>query len=184
MKVSIRENAESRSQTLINVVYFVNLSVCIIGIIAGLIILFDEFELGLIMIISSIILTLFIILIKALFDTFVNISIKLDAEKSILIEIEKIRVLLNNMNNDLSKTNNTNIPQPATTPNSSTKKIIQPVVKPKTDNTKTSDPDLDNTILGEIMSGNDVQARYILMQKKGLSLNAAIEYINNIKTTI
>ena len=171
---TIRESAESTSRTLISVVYYVNLLLCIIALISGAIIFIDEVWLGLVVIISSIVLILSITLIRALFDTFINISEKLNYTKHILTELEKIETSVKNLNNtqpiptkDIAKSTDT-AKQP-TTP--------QPIPKPKTK----EEIDLENTILEEIIAGNDIHARHLLMQKKGLSLNAAIEYINKIK---
>lgn len=44
--------------------------------------------------------------------------------------------------------------------------------------------DIDDEVLGEIISGNEMAAQFILRQKKGLSLEAAIAYINEIKNQI
>jgi hypothetical protein len=43
---------------------------------------------------------------------------------------------------------------------------------------------LDDEILSDIIAGKEINARLLLMQKKGLSLDAAIAYINEIKDKI
>ena len=43
---------------------------------------------------------------------------------------------------------------------------------------------LDDEILSDIIAGKEMNARLLLMQKKGLSLDAAIAYINEIKDKI
>ena len=44
--------------------------------------------------------------------------------------------------------------------------------------------ELDDEILGEIIAGNDMNAQLMLMQKKGLSLSAAVTYIEETKNSI
>ena len=39
----------------------------------------------------------------------------------------------------------------------------------------------ENRIIDTIVAGNEMDARLMLMQNKGLSLTAAISYINDIK---
>jgi hypothetical protein len=44
--------------------------------------------------------------------------------------------------------------------------------------------ELDDVILDEIIAGNEMSARLMLMQKKGLSLSAAIAFIEETKNSI
>ena len=171
---TIKENAESTSRSLVTFVYYVYLLICILALCSGAIILIDELEIGLIIIAASIIFILFITLIRALFDTFINISEKLDYSKHILAELQQIERSLKNLQNTQSTSTQDKTKIVDTNKQPETSQIID---KPKTE----EEIDLENTILGEIIAGNDIHARHLLMQKKGLSLNAAIEYINKIK---
>ena len=45
----------------------------------------------------------------------------------------------------------------------------------------TSSSEIENRIIDTIVAGNEMDARLMLMQNKGLSLTAAISYINDIK---
>ena len=181
----IYENAENTTRMLNSVVYCVGLLLCIIAFIGGVIIFFDELELGLLVIASSIVAALSIVLIRALVDTIINISVKLCNEQDILIELQKIRNILNRIENN-SKKEDAPIQAVSSSGDVVRKKYeVEPVVL-NTANipVTTQNSDLDNMILGEIASGNEIKARYLLMQKMGLSLNAAIEYINKIKAGI
>ena len=99
---TIKENAESTSRTLVTLVYYVYLLICILALFSGAIILIDELEIGLIVIAASIIFILFITLTRALFDTFINISEKLDYSKHILAELQQIERSLKNLQNTQS----------------------------------------------------------------------------------
>ena len=184
-KPTIYENAENTSRTLNSVVYCVGMLLCIIAFIGGVIIFFDELGLGLLVIASSIVAALSIVLIRALVDVIINISVKLSNEQYILIELQKIRNILNGIENNSKKED-----APIQTVSSSGDVVCKKYeVEPAVSNTAnihvtTQESDLDNMILGEIASGNEIQARYLLMQKMGLSLNAAIEYINKMKAGI
>lgn len=90
--LEIKESAESTSRTLISAVYYV---LCIIALIAGVAIILDNEDVGLYVIIAAIIIYIFgLTLLKALFDTFVNISVKLDRDKEIIRELQKMVSLL------------------------------------------------------------------------------------------
>ena len=181
--LEIKESAENTSRTLISVVYYVNLVLCIIAMIAGIAMIIDYEDVGIYVIIAAVIYIFWLTLLKALLDTFVNISVKLDRDKEIIKDLQKMVSLLEGINKpkveepkpsdiNIEKVN-TNKPKPA-----------------KIDKTKISEAhseikvDLENEILGEIIAGNEMNARLMLMQKKGLSLGAAIAFIEETKNNI
>ena len=94
-KIEKRESAEITSRTIIDVIYYLNLVFSLIAIIVGVVALFDfEAGLGIIIITFTIFETIFIILLRALFNIFINISLKLDAEEESLARLQKIESLL------------------------------------------------------------------------------------------
>lgn len=181
--LEIRESAESTSRSLINVVYYLNLVISIIAIIGGVVTILDNEYVGLYIIIAATIYIFWIILLKSLFDTFVNISVKLDRKKDIIRELQRVVSLLEKMNSTKNENKE---------PTSVIVKKNNPIQpdRVKIDKNKLEEIsselniDLDNEILGEIIAGNEINARLMLMQKKGLSLDAAITYINKIKNDI
>ena len=179
--LEIKESAESTSRTLISVVYYVNLVLCIIALIAGVAIILDNEDVGLYVIIAAIIYIFWLTLLKALFDTFVNISVKLDRDKEIIRELQKMVSLLEKIDNpkiEESKPKNVD---------ANTDNKTEPV---KIDKNKDEEirseikSELDDVILDEIIAGNEMSARLMLMQKKGLSLSAAIAFIEETKNNI
>lgn len=181
--LEIKESAESTSRTLISVVYYVNLILSIIALFAGVAILLDDEFVGVYVIIGGVIYIFWLILLKALFDTFVNISVKLDRDKEIIGELRNIVSLLDKMNKTKSvgvKPSPVNAEMPSTTKVESVKIDMNKVEKIRSE----VKSELDDEILGEIIAGNDMNARLMLMQKKGLSLNAAIAYIEETKNNI
>lgn len=179
--LEIKESAESTSRTLISVVYYVNLVLCIIALIAGVAIILDNEDVGLYVIIAAIIYIFWLTLLKALFDTFVNISVKLDRDKEIIRELQNMVLLLKKIDKpkiEESKpknvdTNKDNKTEPVKIDKNKVEKIRSEI---KTE--------LDDEILGEIIAGNEMSARLMLMQKKGLSLSAAIAFIEDTKNNI
>ena len=179
--LEIKESAESTSRTLISVVYYVNLVLCIIALIAGVAIILDNEDVGLYVIIAAIIYIFWLTLLKALFDTFVNISVKLDRDKEIIRELQKMVSLLEKIDKpkiEESKpknvdTNKDNKTEPVKIDKNKDEEIRSEI---KTE--------LDDEILGEIIAGNEMSARLMLMQKKGLSLSAAIAFIEDTKNNI
>ena len=181
--LEIKESAESTSRTLISVVYYVNLILSIIALITGVAILLDDEFVGLYLIIGAVVYIFWLILLKALFDTFVNISVKLDRDKQIIKELQNMASLLEKM----SKLKSEEIKPPLvnTVKNSTIKAEPEKVDKDKVEMIRSEvKTELDDEILGEIISGNEMNARLILMQKKGLSLSAAVVYIEEIKNNI
>ena len=181
--LEIKESAESTSRTLISVVYYVNLILSIIALITGVAILLDDEFVGLYLIIGAVVYIFWLILLKALFDTFVNISVKLDRDKQIIKELQNMASLLEK----ISKPKSEDV-KPATVIAEKPNTIkAEPV---KTDKNKVEKirsevkSELDDEILGEIIAGNDMDARLMLMQKKGLSLSAAVAYIEETKNSI
>ena len=179
--LEIKESAESTSRTLISVVYYVNLVLCIIALIAGVAIILDNEDVGLYVIIAAIIYIFWLTLLKALFDTFVNISVKLDRDKEIIRELQKMVSLLEKIDKpkiEESKpknvdTNKDNKTEPVKIDKNKVEKIHSEIKS-----------ELDDEILGEIIAGNEMSARLMLMQKNGLSLSAAIAFIEDTKNNI
>ena len=83
--LEINLNAEGTTRSLISVVYYFNLIACIILLLIGIFALPDVAEYGLFLILAGIIYIFWLTLLKSLFDTFVNISVKLDRDKSLVI---------------------------------------------------------------------------------------------------
>ena len=182
--LEIKESAENTSRTLISAVYYVNLVLSIIALIAGVAIILDNESVGLYVIIGSIVYILWLILLKTLFETFVNISVKLDRDKDIIRELQKMVSLLEKMNKPKSEEStlsaiNTGKDNPRI--NAKTVKIDENKVEKIRSEIKS---ELDNEILREIVAGNEMTARLMLMQKKGLSLSAAIAFIEETKNNI
>ena len=181
--LEIKGSAESTSRTLIRVVYYVNLVLCIIALVAGVAIILDNESVGLYVIIAAIIYIFWLTLLKALFDTFVNISVKLDRDKEIIMVLQNMVSLLEKINEPKIEESKPSI---ANTDNDNTIKA-EPV---KIDKNKVEKirseikSELDDEILGEIIAGNEMSARLMLMQKKGLSLSAAIAFIEETKNSI
>ena len=181
--LEIKESAESTSRTLISVVYYVNLVLSIIALIAGVAIILDDELVGLYVIIASIVYIFWLILLKALFDTFVNISVKLDRGNDIIKELQKMVSLLEKMN----KPSNVEIkPTPKEVENNVSIKKEEPKIdKDKEEKARAKvKTELDGKILSEIIAGNEMNARLMLMQQKGLSLSAAVAFIEETKNNL
>ena len=95
--LEIKSNAEGTTRGLISVVYYFNLIACVILLLIGIFVLPDVAEHGLFLILAGIIYIFWLTLLKSLFDTFVNISVKLDRDKDIIRELQKISLSLENM---------------------------------------------------------------------------------------
>lgn len=181
--LEIKESAENTSRTLISVVYYVNLVLCIIAMIAGVVMIIDYEDVGIYVIIAAVIYIFWLTLLKALLDTFVNISVKLDRDREIIKELQKMVSLLEKMNKpkieeakpSIINTNNNNTikTEPVKIDKNKVEKMHSEI-----------NSELDNTILDEIIAGNEMNARLMLMQKKGLSLGAAIAFIEETKNNI
>ena len=92
--LEIKESAEGTSRSLIGVVFYFNLIVCIIALLAGVVMVLDKVESGLYLIIVAVVSMFWLTLMKALFDTFVNISIKLDKTDAVVSELKSIENML------------------------------------------------------------------------------------------
>ena len=179
--LEIKSNAEGTTRGLISIVYYFNLIACIILLLIGIFVLPDVAEYGLFLILAGIIYIFWLTLLKSLFDTFVNISVKLDRDKEIIRELQKMVSLLEKIDKpkiEESKpknvdTNKDNKTEPVKIDKNKVEKIRSEI---KTE--------LDDEILGEIIAGNEMSARLMLMQKKGLSLSAAIAFIEDTKNNI
>ena len=176
--LEIKSNAEGTTRGLISIVYYFNLIACIILLLIGI---FDVAEYGLFLILAGIIYIFWLTLLKSLFDTFVNISVKLDRDKEIIMELQKMVSLLEKIDKpkiEESKPKNVD---------TNTDNKTEPV---KIDKNKDEEirseikSELDDVILDEIIAGNEMSARLMLMQKKGLSLSAAIAFIEETKNNI
>ena len=163
--------AESVAKLLNNVIYYLNLLGCIILFIVGICLLpRTEWESG----IACIVIAIFYILFTIFFRNVVNIIIDISEKLDVLpLELQAIRKSVDDCAREYE---NNKIKQPDSVGNTSDNSNV--VFEPKYNDS------LDNSILEAIIKGNEVRARYTLMQKKGLSLNAAIEYINKIKADI
>ena len=181
--LEIKSNAEGTTRGLISVVYYFNLIACVILLLIGFFVLPDVAEHGLFLILAGIIYIFWLTLLKSLFDTFVNISVKLDRDKDIIRELQKISLSLENMSkskNENSKESYVNIEM-----NHQVNSDEVKVDKVKVENVRSEvTTALDDEILSDIIAGKEMNARLLLMQKKGLSLDAAIAYINEIKDKI
>ena len=182
--LEIKSNAEGTTRGLISVVYYFNLIACVILLLIGIFVLPDVAEHGLFLILAGIIYIFWLTLLKSLFDTFVNISVKLDRDKDIIRELQKMVSLLEKMNKPKSEEStlsaiNTEKDNPRI--NAKTVKMDENKVEKIRSEIKS---ELDNEILGEIVAGNEMTARLMLMQKKGLSLSAAIAFIEETKNNI
>ena len=185
-KSEIRESAESTSRTIIDVIYYLNLVLSAIAIIVGVALILDyEEELGTMIIAFTIIETISIILLRAITNVFINISLKLDTEEESLARLQKIESLLRSISSNIKpaeenqivkKTKKQDTVHQAATPKPST-----PQKDSTSKNVDVLATDFDNEVLGEIVAGNELNARRILMTQKGLSLTAAIAYIEDIK---
>lgn len=163
--------AESVAKLLNNVIYYLNLLGCIILFIVGICLLPGiGWESG----IAYIVIAIFYILFTVFFRNVVNIIIDISEKLDVLpLELHAIR---KSVDDCARKYENNTIKQPASVGNTSDNSNV--VFEPKYNDS------LDNSILEDIIKGNEIRARYTLMQKKGLSLTAAIEYINKIKADI
>ncbi len=99
--LEVKESAEGTSRSLIGVVYYFNLILGIIAFLVGIVMVLDREEVGLYPILVAIIFIFWLTLLKALFDTFVNISVKLDKTDSVIRELESIEQLLVKINDNL-----------------------------------------------------------------------------------
>lgn len=179
--LEIKSNAEGTTRGLISIVYYFNLIACIILLLIGIFVLPDVAEYGLFLILAGIIYIFWLTLLKSLFDTFVNISVKLDRDKEIIMELQKMVSLLEKIDKPkIEESKPKNI-------DANTDNKTEPV---KIDKNKDEEirseikSELDDVILDEIIAGNEMSARLILMQKKGLSLSAAIAFIEETKNNI
>ena len=183
--LEVKESAESTSRSLIGVVYYFNLILGIIAFLVGIVMVLDGEEVGLYPILVAVIFIFWLTLLKALFDTFVNISVKLDKTDSVIRELESIEQLLVKINDNLKSPKlNEQVSSPASVQKNDVEKEELPSVfeKEKVESVKsTSSSEIENRIIDTIVAGNEMDARLMLMQNKGLSLTAAISYINDIK---
>lgn len=183
--LEVKESAEGTSRSLIGVVYYFNLILGIIAFLVGIVMVLDGEEVGLYPILVAIIFIFWLTLLKALFDTFVNISVKLDKTDSVIRELESIEQLLVKINDNLKSPKlNEQVSSPASVQKNDVEKEELPSVfeKEKVESVKsTSSSEIENRIIDTIVAGNEMDARLMLMQNKGLSLTAAISYINDIK---
>ena len=181
--LEIKSNAEGTTRDLISVVYYFNLIACVILLLIGIFVLPDVAEHGLFLILAGIIYIFWLTLLKSLFDTFVNISVKLDRDKDIIRELQKISLSLENMSKskiENSKESYVNIEMNHQVNSDEVKEDKVKVENVRSEVTTA----LDDEILSDIIAGKEINARLLLMQKKGLSLDAAIAYINEIKDKI
>ena len=184
VNLEIKESAEGTSRSLIGVVYYFNLILGIIAFLVGIVMVFDGEEIGLYPILVAVIFIFWLTLLKALFDTFVNISVKLNKTDSVIRELESIEQLLVKINDNLKNPKlNEQVSSPAEQKNDVEKeKLPLNFEKEKVESVKsTSSSEIENRIIDTIVAGNEMDARLMLMQNKGLSLTAAISYINDIK---
>lgn len=178
----IDESAEKTSLSIMNVFYCVNLILCVLAFIAALIAIFNEsFGIGVCIIIPTIIYLLFVVLFDALCKTFVNISLKLDKENAILEELKRLNNYLKKEERKVSKKDNSD--------------EIEAVIKEMTEqeNIKETnipqkqhkfDYEFEKEVYEKIVEGKDMEARILLIQKKELSVPAAIAYIQTIKDSL
>ena len=183
--LEVKESAEGTSRSLIGVVYYFNLILGIIAFLVGIVMVLDGEEVGLYPILVAVIFIFWLTLLKALFDTFVNISVKLDKTDSVIRELESIEQLLVKINDNLKSPKlNEQVSSPASVQKNDVEKEELPSVfeKEKVESVKsTSSSEIENRIIDTIVAGSEMDARLMLMQNKGLSLTAAISYINDIK---
>ena len=177
----INYTAEKTARSLINVFYYIVLALCIIGNFIGIILLFVEFTAGIYTIIIAGFYLLHAILIKALCDVFINISIKLDDGHLIYQELQTINKTINKLSQNSNQANNT----PSSSSNCcATTKLAQQESHKTNIDTNDLDTDIDNIILGEIVSGNEDKALLILTQNTNLSQEEALAHIEHLKKMI
>lgn len=178
------DSAEKTTISISDVFYYVILILSIITIILGLVISVNEtISLGLIIVVAAVINIFVALLSRALIQTIVNISLKLDVGADILKKISIIESLL---------PTEQNAPKPAN-PN----KPISNVVCEKT--SKVEEPkvygvekvadlideqpnELDKEVIELISKGKELDARSLLIRFKDMSFSGAISYIENIKS--
>lgn len=181
--LEIKSNAEGTTRGLISVVYYFNLIACVILLLIGIFVLPDVAEHGLFLILAGIIYIFWLTLLKSLFDTFVNISVKLDRDKDIIRELQKISLSLENMSKskiENSKESYVNIEMNHQVNSDEVKEDKVKVENVRSEVTTA----LDDEILSDIIAGKEINARLLLMQKKGLSLSAAVAFIEETKNNL
>ena len=175
----IKESAESTARSIVKFFYYFNVIIIGIAIIAGVVVaLSGGGWAGILTIVVAIWYLLIIVLFKALLDIFINISIKLDNGNKIVAKVQKIEMLLAEMS---SKTKQQLLKEivEEEKPNPSQEKPNADIKEmPHAEESKI---EMENEILGFIIAGDELKARQMLMLKRGLSLKAAIDYIENLK---
>ena len=188
--LEIKESAEGTSRSLIGVVFYFNLIVCIIALLAGVVMVLDKVESGLYLIIVAVVSMFWLTLMKALFDTFVNISIKLDKTDAVVSELKSIENMLAKVCENQQQLKSDSVPKEIDC-NVSTireEKVVKKDKSPsvinevKEDDAKSKElSEAEQKIINAIHAGNEMHARLMLMQIKGMSLDATIAYVNDVK---
>lgn len=184
----IDETAESTSLSLINVFYVVNLILSIIAIIVGIVTLEHSVGGGLTIIVLTIIYLLFVILVRALCQIFINISLKLDNENAVLEEIKILNAYLKEKGETLQFSASKSMVEENEESTTSSAFVEETLVEEEEDLVPivkhTFDYELEKEVFNKIREGKELEARTMLIQKKGLSELAAKEYIETIKDTL
>ncbi len=179
----IKESAESTARSIVKIFYYFNVVIIGIAIIAGVVVALSEGGwAGLLTIVLTIVVAiwylLIIVLFKALLDIFINISIKLDNGNKIVAKVQKIEMLLAEMSSNTKQQLLKEIVEEEK-PNPSQEKPNADIKeKPHAEESKI---EMENEILGFLIAGEELKARHVLMLKRGFSLKAAIDYIDNLK---
>ena len=163
-KIEINKTAETTSRKYIDVVYWCSILLCVVAIFIGFKIGADYgFIPGGVIIIVSIVAIISSVLTRAILHTFVNISSRLSIGEELLKKLESIETLMIN-NNSVS-------PQEMS--------VIDEI-----DAKKIDDNDLDESLIDLINQGKILDARSILIEKKGVSFSDADSYIKMLKNRV
>ena len=118
---------------------------------------------------------LFVILANALCGIFVNISLELDNEKAILKELKLL-------NNYLKEEKELPAYKPIIIEEVTEEESVVEMDIPKEH--YEVDYELEKEVYEKIVEGKDMDARILLIQKKGMSIPAAINFIQTIKNSL
>lgn len=172
-----QSNAEKTLSIVANIVLWMGIVSSIILFIVAIIYLddYDTRDYGVMLLIAIIPSVLSTLIIWALLKVFCNISLNLkEINSKTIIDASKCKF-------------ETVVSSPQPIPATKQKKKEESLTKQTIDNSDNidcniDDDSLENVVLGHILSDEISTARHLLITKKGMTLNQAIEYIDKLKT--